>query len=231
PVEATAAPKAAPPDGAPNAAPPGPAAADPAPRPSAPADPALDPERLRAQVRQATKNYDYESGRKALVALAAVNPASLSRADLRRAAAEVVTGAEEMGKPGSDELFAALASAAAAPHGPDLLYDVVQLHGGRKSAKRALDLLRQPDVIARASPALRITVAFRDADCPRREGLAERAAAEGDARTLALIKVSLGGCGSSPPLEKAERALSLSTAPRLPARPASRAVARAAARR
>jgi eukaryotic-like serine/threonine-protein kinase len=156
------------------------------------------------QVRQASsKTYDYESGRKALVALATLDPPSLTRPNFTSAAADVITGAEESGKPGTDELFDLLAAPQSAPHGLDLLYDVVHFRGGRKAARRALTLLRTPDIIARASPALRVTFDFREADCPRKEGLAERAVAEGDGRTLLLLKVALGGCGRTPTLEKA----------------------------
>jgi eukaryotic-like serine/threonine-protein kinase len=162
-----------------------------------------DLERLRAQVRLASsKSFDYEAGRKALMALTSLDPASLKRANLAGAAVEIVAGVEDRGRPGSHELFDLLASEHSAPYGLDLLYEVVLRRPKRKAAQHALELLRKPDIIARASPALRVTFALREADCPHKDALAARAAAEGDGRTLVMLKISLSGC-KTPALEKA----------------------------
>jgi eukaryotic-like serine/threonine-protein kinase len=163
-----------------------------------------DLERLRNQVRTAAnKSYDYESGRKALAELASLDPPSLTKTNFSTAAIDVLTGVEESGKPGAAELFELLASERCAPHGLDLLYDVVQLRSGRKASRRASELLRKPELVARATPALQITFAFREADCAHKDGFAERIVADGDGRTLFLLKLSLAGCGRTQALDKA----------------------------
>ncbi|HEU4405772.1 MAG TPA: protein kinase [Polyangiaceae bacterium] len=176
-----------------------------APTPAASASPSeADLERLRIQVRTAAnKTYDYESGRKALSELASLDPPSLTKTNVSTAAIDVLTGVEESGKPGSAELFELLASEQCAPHGLDLLYDVVHLRGGRKAARRAAELLRNPEVLARGSPALRVTFILREADCAHKEALAQRAVTDGDGRTLYLLKLALGGCGRTQALDKA----------------------------
>src|SRR6185437_12413073 len=80
--------------------------------------------------------------------------------------------------------------------------------GGTKASARAEVLLRKADVIARATPATRVTFALRDAPCPEKAGLLSRAAAEGDERTLVVMETLAATClGRSPALADAEQAL------------------------
>jgi len=102
-------------------------------------------------------------------------------------------------------------------YGPDVLYEVVGRYGGTKGGRRASELLRQPDVAAIATPALRVVIELRDAPCDDKARLYERAVAVGDERALALLAVfrspkcdsTKGKCciRSDPALEQAMKQL------------------------
>jgi serine/threonine-protein kinase len=107
----------------------------------------------------------------------------------------------------ADRVFDALAHRTGAD-GVDILYEIVRTRGGSKAATRALDLLGKPEVLARATPALRITVTLRQAPCPDKAALLDQAAREGDLRTLVVMQTVAAAClGKSVALDDAEHAL------------------------
>jgi len=66
------------------------------------------------------------------------------------------------------------------------------------SPGRAGLLLANPEVLARASPALRVTRELKGLACKDRPSLFDRAATEGDERTLALLTAMLASeCAES----------------------------------
>lgn len=82
--------------------------------------------------------------------------------------------------------------------GPDLLYDLMLTNS--KLTERAAQMLADPQVIARESPALRIALELRAASsCVAKKALLERAARDGDRRAIDILlplTVSSGkGCG------------------------------------
>lgn len=82
--------------------------------------------------------------------------------------------------------------------GPDLLYDLMLTSS--KLTERAAQMLADPQVIARESPALRIALELRAApSCVAKKTLLERAARDGDRRAVDILQpltVSPGkGCG------------------------------------
>jgi hypothetical protein len=84
--------------------------------------------------------------------------------------------------------------------GVDVLFEIVRTRGAEKGpGKRAMDLLRDDKIVARASPALRVLLELRAAPCPKKRELFERAAADGDARML----LELRSLRSSPCTKKA----------------------------
>jgi len=162
-----------------------------APAPSATASAAaLDTSAARTVLRHAAAGHDWFH-----------DPAMIT------AARDVAASAGVAGGEAADRVFAALAQRLGSD-GLDVLYDIVRTRGGSRAATRAQELLRQGPVIARATPELRITVALRDAPCADQTALLERAAAEGDARTLVVMETVSSSClGKSNALEVAVKAL------------------------
>jgi serine/threonine-protein kinase len=78
--------------------------------------------------------------------------------------------------------------------GLDILYEIVRVRGGSKAAALAEAQLREAGAMDRASPALRVTWMLRDAPCPEKAALLEKAAAEGDWRTLAVMQTTVTAC-------------------------------------
>ena len=93
--------------------------------------------------------------------------------------------------------------------GADVLYELVRTRGGSRRPPPAPEaLLAQPEVAALATPALRITFELRQAPCPDKAALLDRAAAEGDARTLIVMETTAAAClGRSKALGDARDAL------------------------
>jgi hypothetical protein len=75
-----------------------------------------------------------------------------------------------------------------------VLYAIVERKGGTLGALRAAGLLRRRDVIDRASPALRLAFALRDAPCDAKPALFDEAVREGDARALAALETQGRAC-------------------------------------
>src|SRR5262249_13793143 len=88
----------------------------------------------------------------------------------------------------ADGAFDTVASAFGSA-GPDALYDIVSARGGSKAAALAEDRLRRRDVLDRATPALRIAWALRQATCEEKPAWFERAGSEGDMRALILLEI------------------------------------------
>jgi serine/threonine-protein kinase len=73
-------------------------------------------------------------------------------------------------------------------HGIDLLYELMTTRGGSRAAKRATDLLADPEVRKRGTPALRIAYDLRKTSCPEKNQLFERAREDGDRRALGMLE-------------------------------------------
>lgn len=86
----------------------------------------------------------------------------------------------------TDEIFDHLATKLGEP-GLDILYELSALPERSKAGPRASALLARPDVIAKASPAMRVSFDLRKASCQARPFLFPRAGKEGDDRTLVLL--------------------------------------------
>lgn len=93
----------------------------------------------------------------------------------------------------TDRVFEILATGTGT-HGPDLLYELVTTKGGSRASKRAEDKLRDETLRARGTPALRIAYELRASRCGDKPLLFERAAAEGDRRTLGQLTLLNQDC-------------------------------------
>jgi serine/threonine-protein kinase len=130
---------------------------------------------------------DIGRGAKALTALAAIDPTRFEDLALRRAAAGAATMIALGDQKKADAVFGLLASDALGSAGPDILFRMVTHHGGSQGAKRAAKLLAEPEIMARATPALKIARELRNTPCGSREALLDRAVSEGDHRALAIL--------------------------------------------
>jgi hypothetical protein len=132
---------------------------------------------------------DWKGGAKALNALADLDPTALRAPEVAKAATSVAADAAKMPgtDPAVDQLFQLLAQRFGA-EGLDVLYTLVETRPATDAAsKRAMSDLRQPGVLERASPALKVTVQLRDVPCEAKADLFDRAAANGDKRTLTVL--------------------------------------------
>jgi serine/threonine-protein kinase len=182
------------------------AAPPPTAAPAAPFD-ATAASAARTMLRRAAATRDWVHANEAFFALADGDPASFHDATLLAPTRDVASAAAVTGGPLADRVFEVLGQRTGSD-GPDILYEIVRTRGGSKAAAIAQDLLGKSDVLARATPALRITVALRNAPCPEKAGLLDRAVAEGDARTLVVMETVGAAClGRNPALAASMTAL------------------------
>ncbi|WP_437630500.1 protein kinase domain-containing protein [Sorangium sp. So ce854] len=173
--------------------PPAPAAPPPEPPPTAPPEDDMSgPRAVRAQLSRAVATRNWVHAAHAMLDLAEADPEMLLSRGLREEVVSTVAGiAFEEGNPAADQVFDLLTNKLGTG-GLDVLLDVVRARGGTKAARRASEILARPAVMARATPALRVTYAFRKATCNGKRALFGRAAAEGDERTLFELQVLHG---------------------------------------
>ncbi len=131
----------------------------------------------------------HDSGRSAnaIEALAKIDPQLLGRSDVVVDAAAGMVAVALAGGERADALFALMASGEVVHGGTDVLYQVAFRHGGSAGAERALALLARDDVLAHASPAMRIALELQQTPCRDRPKLFERAAKEGDDRAMLIL--------------------------------------------
>jgi hypothetical protein len=143
---------------------------------------------------EAAATRDAKRGAAALLALAAADPAAFRDRDVvAEAAAVAVTVALDPVLSG--DVLALLGGPTLGEGGPDVLFHMASFYGGSRGAARANELLARPDVLAHASPALRVARDLKRAPCRERAALYDRAADEGDERTLTVLTAMLApGC-------------------------------------
>jgi eukaryotic-like serine/threonine-protein kinase len=151
---------------------------------SAPDKPAASPEQERFIY--AAKSKDWVTAETTMQALVEKEPAVFRERDVRLAAAEVAVRAAFRADAAADKVFDTLTNKLG-PEGLDILYEVVSAHGGTKGAERSSGILRRPEVLARASPALRIAMELRAARCEQVSALFGRAESEGDVRAIVVL--------------------------------------------
>ncbi|WP_437739769.1 serine/threonine-protein kinase [Sorangium sp. So ce1504] len=172
--------------------PPAPPAPPPASASAAPEDDARGAPSPRAQLSRAVATRNWVLGARSLLALAEADPELALSRGLREEVLSTVAGIGfEEDNPAADEVFDLLTNRLGSG-GLDVLLDLVRARGGTKAARRASEILARPDVMARATPALRVLFAFRKASCGGKRALFGRAAAEGDERMLFELQVLHG---------------------------------------
>ncbi|WP_437708254.1 serine/threonine-protein kinase [Sorangium sp. So ce448] len=167
-------------------------AAPPPPASAAPEDDARGAPSPRAQLSRAVATRNWVLGARSLLALAEADPELALSRGLREEVLSTVAGIGfEEDNPAADEVFDLLTNRLGSG-GLDVLLDLVRARGGTKAARRASEILARPEVMARATPALRVLFAFRRASCGGKRALFGRAAAEGDERMLFELQVLHG---------------------------------------
>jgi hypothetical protein len=147
-------------------------------------------------LRGAVMRHDARVAADAFIALAKIDPDIFAD---RRTMHDAVTAAhlaasatDEMG----DRVFELLAADTLGQRTCDILYRITSIHGGSRAAKRAAKLLKNEEVLARGTPAMRIALKVRDTPCKARPALFEQCAKDGDERTLYLLQtMRSANCG------------------------------------
>jgi len=172
----------------PIALPAAPATAEPA--PAAPLPPGVIERKVLLEGSETAAWY---TAAEALVALAKAEPAAFAERPVAAAAREVAMVVGRDGGEQADRVYSALAHQTGSA-GLDVLYDLIATHLGTPSAKRAAALLREPGVLERASPELKIAFELRAARCQDKLALLDRAVEEGDRRSLIALETNVKYC-------------------------------------
>jgi eukaryotic-like serine/threonine-protein kinase len=147
----------------------------------------------RTMLRRGAAVHDWVHATEAFFALVDHDPAAFHEPAMLGPSRDVAAAAGIAGGEAADRVFEALANRLGGD-GIDVLYEIVRTRGGSKAATRAEELLRKSEVLGRATPEMRVTLALRDATCQDKLGLLDRAAAEGDARTLMVMQTQGAAC-------------------------------------
>ncbi|WP_437854773.1 protein kinase domain-containing protein [Sorangium sp. So ce363] len=160
--------------------------------PDAPAEPPPD-EAARKALTDAVRARRWVKASDAIQQLAERDPTALRERALAIAARNVAIAIAKTGEQHADKVFEALSSRFGTA-GIDVLYEIVETRGRSTPATRAAKLLRDPDIAARGTPAVRISFELRDATCGEKLPFLERAVSEGDERTLVVLETTVRPC-------------------------------------
>ncbi len=141
----------------------------------------------------AVKADRWAEAAEALDALARRDPGALGDRKVAAAASKLALSISLGGGKHADMVFGAL-SGGLAPAGLDVLYDIIEARGRSAPALRAAELLRDPEVAARATPATRIAFQLRDVPCDKKLTLLDRGVADGDGRALLVMEKVVRAC-------------------------------------
>jgi eukaryotic-like serine/threonine-protein kinase len=164
--------------------------------------PAEVPANVPADAREARAKFSKDMQQRrikesvaSLLALLEVDPNAPADGDVRDDVIELAMRVTLLEGPEPDAVFDAISSKMGTLGG-DILYELLTTRGGSRAAKRAEDLLKNPAVRGRASPALRIAYELRTAkSCDDKVALLDRAKTDGDGRALGLLQLLNRECG------------------------------------
>jgi serine/threonine-protein kinase len=152
--------------------------------PAAPAEQG-DPVAARASLLRALRVRDWSGGEAAFFDLLSRDPRAFHAPEMGQAARDLAVALEREHR--GDPIFAALTDKLG-PDGLDILFDLVASTGRSNAALRAAEVLRRQEVIARATPEMRIAFELREAPCVDKLALLDRTVKEGDARALIVLE-------------------------------------------
>jgi hypothetical protein len=158
----------------------------------------LDASGWRMNLRNAVRKKEWLAASEAVLTLFRLDPAAFRDHDGQAALRNTAVGLDDAGGEAADKFFDALTQSGA--EGLDLLYDLARSRPGTKAGKRATEILRRPEVMMGASPALKVLFDFREASCAGRRDLFSRMAEQGDERALGeLVGQRDADCGRRDP--------------------------------
>jgi serine/threonine-protein kinase len=143
----------------------------------------LDAAGWRINLRNAARQKEWGKGAEAVLTLLKLAPAMFKDHDVQNEMRSVAFALEQDGGEPSDKFFNALTNETGTD-GLDLLYDISRFRPGTKAGKRATDILRRPEVMARASTPLKVLFDFREASCMAKRDMFGRLGDQGDDRAL-----------------------------------------------
>jgi hypothetical protein len=149
---------------------------------------------------------DWPNARLSFRRVAELSPATLADPTYLPVVVDLIINVGQRSGAEADQVFDLLENRTGAA-GLEVLYDVVQRRGGTLAATRATEILKKPDVLARANAPLRVAFELRIAPCSEKGKLLERAVAEGDWRTLQVFDTVRSACGTSKPFDDARKRL------------------------
>jgi hypothetical protein len=162
-----------------------------------PEAPALggDAREARAALTQALQLGRYPAATDALARLLEMDPRAVEDGEVRGDVVELSMRVMLQTGGDADRVFDMITTKMGAP-GIDILYELVTTRGGSRAAARADDVLKDPAVRARGTPALRITYDLRVAHgCDEKKALFGRATTDGDRRSLGQLQQLKSRCG------------------------------------
>jgi hypothetical protein len=163
----------------------------PTPQPTA-ALPAFEPpsgnaRELRTKLTKDLQTGNYRAAVGDIDALMTTEPSTAEDRDIRNLIVDLAMRIMVGAGPEVEQLFNVVTQKMGT-HGGDILFELVTTRGGSRAARRADELLKDPAVFARGSPAMRIAYELRTASCDKKPELFERAQADGDGRTLGQLQ-------------------------------------------
>jgi len=148
----------------------------------------LDAAGWRIGLRNAARAKDWAKVADAVVALLKLDPSALRDRDAQASVRNAAFALAQEGGEASDKFFDALTNDSGSD-GLDALYDIARFRQGTKAGKRATEILRRPEVMARASGPLKILVDFREASCSAKRDLFGKMVEQGDDRALLELQM------------------------------------------
>ena len=148
---------------------------------------------LRALVRSYSSQKKHADAMRTIARFAAIDPAAGTDAEVIKAIIAAVQS-----DAGAEEAAATLLERDLGEAGVELLYDLTSKQTGARWKPRLNQSLGKPEVLAHASPAVRLALELRAAKrCEAKRDLLPRVVKEGDRRALAQLKsmTQTQGCG------------------------------------
>ena len=159
----------------------------------------LDASGWRMNLRNAARRKEWPAASEAVLTLLRLDHSAFRDHDVQGALRNTAAGLEDAGGEAADKFFETLSTRAGA-EGLDLIYDIARFRTTTKAGKRATEILRRPDVMIAASPALKVLFDYREASCVGRRDLFTRMAEQGDERALGeLVAQRDADCGRRDP--------------------------------
>jgi hypothetical protein len=160
----------------------------------------------RHRLEAAERVKDWTNAYRAFEKLARSAPAAFREPLVIASAARTLSALTQSGLPETEAMMATLEQQLGSA-GPDVLFHVVQFHGGSRAHERALASLAKPQVLALASGELRLALELRQAGCKTSPAALRQAVQTGDGRALMVLKVQRSTCRPSYERDAAYRKL------------------------